>query len=351
MARALASRGCDAPTLFARAGLDFSALADPEARYPQQATSALWRLSVEATGDPCFGIEVARHTSPTTFHALGFSLAASSTVHEAFERVVRYYRLVSDEATIRLDDLGDAYRVSARPVGRHSCREAMDALLAVAVRICRSLTDRSFAPRRVEIAGPAPADPSPFFRYFKAPVAFNAAEHALVLGKAECDRRILGANPELTRTNDLVAAQALGRWDQSSTVDRVRAILIDGLPNGAPSLGQMARSVGKSSRALQRCLAEESTSYAHIVDQVRRELAEAYLREGRYSMGDIAFVLGFSGSAAFTRAFRRWFKVAPSEYQRLRAAPRLRAKRPVPTGLPTSPAGERARARRRTAGA
>jgi AraC-like DNA-binding protein len=315
MAKALESRGCNAAALFARAGLHFSALDDPEARYPQQATSELWRLSVEATNDPCFGLEVARHTSPTTFHALGFSLAASSTVSEAFERVVRYYRLVSDEATIRYDDVGSAYRVSARPVGRHSTREAMDALLGVAVRICRSLTDRSFAPLRVEIEGPAPADPTPFHRYFKAPVVFDAPEHALLLGKRECDRRILGANPELARTNDLVAAQALGRWDQSCIVDRVRAVLIDRLPNGALSLNEMARALGTSPRALQRRLGEESTTYAHIVDQTRRELAEAYLREGRYSMTDIAFLLGFSGSASFTRAFRRWWKLAPSEYR------------------------------------
>jgi AraC-like DNA-binding protein len=315
MARALESRGCDAKLLFARAGLDFAALSNPEARYPQQATSELWRLSVEATGDPCFGLEVARHTSPTTFHALGFSLAASSTVHEALERVVRYYRLVSDEAIITCDALGDAYRLSARPVGLHSTREAMDALLAVAVRLCRSLTDRSFAPLRVDIEGPSPRDPSPFVRYFKAPVVFDAAEHALLLGREPCDRPILGANAELARTNDLIAAQAIGRWDQSRATDRIRAVLIDRLPKGALSLGEMARALGTSSRALQRRLGEESTTYARIVDDTRRELAEGYLREGRYSMSDIAYLLGFAGAASFTRACRRWWGLAPSEYR------------------------------------
>ena len=114
MAKALEARGFDAAPLFARAGLDFAALDDPEARFPVRTTALLWRLAVEATGDPCFGLEVARHTSPTTFHALGFSLAASSSVREAFERVVRYYRLVSDAASIRFEEHGAVYRVSAR---------------------------------------------------------------------------------------------------------------------------------------------------------------------------------------------------------------------------------------------
>jgi AraC-like DNA-binding protein len=315
MARALQSRGCDAKALFERAGLDFSALGDPEARYPQSATVALWRLSVEATGDPCFGLEVARHTSPMTFHALGFSLAASSTVHEALERIVRYYRLVSDEMTIAFVDAGEAYRVSARPVGRHHMREGMDALLAVAVRLCRSLTDRTFAPLRVEITGPAPRDPSPFVRYFKAPVVFEAAEHALLLGKEPCDRVILGANPELARTNDLIAAQAMARWDRASAADRVRAVLLDRLPQGITSLAQTARTLGTSTRALQRQLGEESTTYARIIDETRKDLAEAYLREGRSSMSDIAYLLGFAGAASFTRAARRWWGQSPSDHR------------------------------------
>jgi AraC-like DNA-binding protein len=317
MARALQSRGCDAAALFVRAGLDFSALDDPEARYPDEAIAELWRLSVEATGDPCFGVEVARHTSPTTFHALGFSLAASSTLREAFERIVRYYRLVSDGLTIHFEELGDAYRVSARPAGACAYRtdEAMDALLAVAVRVCRSLTDRSFAPRRVELARVPPTDPSPYSRYFRAPVVFEAKEHALLLGKRECDRSIPGANPELARSNDLIAAKALARWDQARASDRVRAALVEQLPNGALSLGAMARALGTSTRVLQRRLGDEGVTYASLLDQTRRELAEAYLREGRASMTEIAYLLGFSGSASFTRAFRRWWGQAPSEFR------------------------------------
>jgi AraC-like DNA-binding protein len=315
MARALQSRGCDAAALFARAGLDFAALGDPEARYPDRAIAELWRLSVEATGDPCFGVEVARHTSPTTFHALGFSLAASSTLREAFERIVRYYRLVSDGLTIRVEELGDAYRVSARPAGAYGTNEAMDALLAVAVRVCRSLTDRSFAPLRVDLARPAPPDPSPYSRYFRAPVVFDAPEHALLLGRRECDRSIPGANPELARSNDLIAAKALARWDQARAADRVRAALVETLPNGALSLGAMARALGTSTRVLQRRLGDEGVTYAGLLDETRRELAEAYLREGRASMTEIAYLLGFSGSASFTRAFRRWWGQAPSEFR------------------------------------
>lgn len=317
VARALQARGCNAEQLFSRAGLDFAALDDPEARYPAQTTALLWRLAVEATSDPCFGLEVARHTSPMTFHALGFSLAASGSVREAFERLVRYYRLVSDAATIHFAQRGETYRVSVRTSAlAHPSIEAVDALVAVAVRLCRSLTDRAFSPIAVELQRPPPPDPSPFFRYFRAPVTFNADENALTLPKAKCDERIQGANPELARANDLIAAQALARWESANLTDRVRTALLDQLPNGPQSQSQVARLLGMGTRTLQRRLAEESTSYGALLDATRRELATAYLREGRYSVTDVGYLLGFAGTASFSRAFRRWTGKSPSEYQR-----------------------------------
>jgi hypothetical protein len=169
IARALEARKVAAPPLFARAGLDFAKVEDPDARYPVSATAHLWKLAVEATGDPAFGLEVARHTTMMTFHALGFSLAASGSVREAFDRMVRYYRLVSDIATIRFEQRGDAYRVEIfTEPSIHPGLEAIDALVAVAVRLCRSLADRGFAPLAVELRRPVPTDVAPYHRYFKA---------------------------------------------------------------------------------------------------------------------------------------------------------------------------------------
>jgi AraC-like DNA-binding protein len=252
-----------------------------------------------------------------TFHALGFSLAASGSVREAFDRMVRYYRLVSDITTIRFEEIGPTYRVEILTEPRtHPGIAAIDAIVAVAVRLCRSLTDRRFSPLSVELKRAAPADLSPFARCFRAPITFGAGADALVLPKAKCDERIQGANPEIARANDLVAAQALARWDRSQLADRIRILVMDRLATGAPSQAEIARALGMSPRALQPRHTVETTTFAALIDDTRRELALAYLREGRHSMTDIGYLLGFSGAASFTRAFRRWTGQTPSDYQR-----------------------------------
>jgi AraC-like DNA-binding protein len=317
IARALEARGRAPAAIFARAGLDIAALTDPEARYPLRCTSRLWRLAVEETGDPCFGLEVARHISPTTFHALGFSILSSTTLCDVFERVVRCIRLVSEGSTMSFEDRGDAYRLVVEAAhGVPPEDEAVDALFAVMVRLCRLLTDRHFAPLRVELQRPRPPAPAPFARCFRAPVAFASADNALLLDRRTCERRLPGANPEVARTNDEVVARALGRMDQPRFTDRVRAVVVERLPGGKPPQSEVARAVGSSTRGLQRRLSAEGTTYAELVDGTRRGLAMTYTRDSRRSLTEIAYLLGFSGGNNFTRAFRRWTGKAPSEYRR-----------------------------------
>jgi AraC-like DNA-binding protein len=78
----------------------------------------------------------------------------------------------------------------------------------------------------------------------------------------------------------------------------------------------VARRLGVSARTLQRRLGEQGTSFAAIVDEVRRDLARREVALGKRSFGEIAFLLGFSQASAFDRAFRRWTGSTPSAYRR-----------------------------------
>ncbi|HLK38999.1 MAG TPA: AraC family transcriptional regulator [Polyangiaceae bacterium] len=316
IARALQARGHEPHVLFARAGLDVAALGDPDARYPVTAMGRLWRLAVEETRDPCFGLEVARNVAPTTFHALGFAILSSTTLREVFDRVVRYFRLVSDAASMSFERVGETYRFAVTAThGEPPAVEAIDALFAVAVRLARLLTDRRFSPLLVELRRSAPPDSSPFARCFRAPVVFGAAADALTLERGSCEQRLRGANPEVARLNDQAVTNALGRMRSARATDRVKAAVVDRLPSGEPSQHEIARAVGTSTRALQRRLAAEGTTYSRVVDETRHGLATQYLLDDRYSLTEIAYLLGFSGGNNFTRAFRRWEGESPSEYR------------------------------------
>ena len=75
--KALRTYGCDPGPLFAAAGIDRNVSSDPHARIPTTKVQALWKLSVEATGDPGFGLTAAEQSQPAALHGLGFAWLAS----------------------------------------------------------------------------------------------------------------------------------------------------------------------------------------------------------------------------------------------------------------------------------
>lgn len=315
--RALEAAQVDSARLFAEAGLDITALADAQARYPVARTNRLWQLAVAETDDPAFALRVAREAGVLSFHALGYSLTASATLREAFERLMRYFRVVSDGAELRFrcDGALCIYEIAPTADGHAPIPEAVDAFAYVVVRLCRGLYRRDHAPLEVRLTRAEPADPSPWLRAFKAPVLFGCAVNELRFDAAAFDLPLETGNPELARQNDEVAARYLARFGKSLIRERLRAVLIEQLPSGEPNQDRAAVALHLSSRSLQRRLAEEDTSYKAVLDEVRRELALSYLREARHSISEITYLLGYSDTSSFTHAFQRWTGVAPSRWK------------------------------------
>ena len=90
--------------------------------------------------------------------------------------------------------------------------------------------------------------------------------------------------------------------------------LLDSLPDGEPSKAAVARTLGMSTRNLQRHLAAEGTSFKDLLNAARGSLARSYVDEGRLTVTEIAFLLGFADVSAFSRAFKRWTGMSPREW-------------------------------------
>ena len=82
-----------------------------------------------------------------------------------------------------------------------------------------------------------------------------------------------------------------------------------------------------SVRTLNRTLAGEGTNYRRLLDQLRHELASRHLANPQISIGEVAFLLGFSELSAFYRAFKRWSGRTPAEFRQgvrtARASPHI----------------------------
>jgi AraC-like DNA-binding protein len=76
----------------------------------------------------------------------------------------------------------------------------------------------------------------------------------------------------------------------------------------------IAKRMGMSARTLQRRLKYCGIDFEELLDETRRSEALLLVSEGKHTMTDIAYRIGYSDPAHFTRAFRRWTGAAPSRF-------------------------------------
>ena len=79
---------------------------------------------------------------------------------------------------------------------------------------------------------------------------------------------------------------------------------------------QIAEIAGVSSRTLQRRLKLSGNSYSQIVQEARFDLARSYLDEPGMKVMDVAMMAGYDSPQHFTRAFRRFTGVTPTQYRK-----------------------------------
>lgn len=309
--------GLDSDALCQQAGLDPQLMDDPNARYPLSATTRLWELAVQASGDPAIGLRVSRFVSPTTFHALGYALVASSNLREVFERIVRYHPVVSDALELHLSRGEDRYRFTLKIPGSNPppAPEAIDAFAAIYVRTCRNRLGREYAPLAVYLRRPEPADPQPWHKVFRSPVHFAASEDRLEFALEDFDSHLDDANPELAEHNETVLKRTLAQLKPLTWERKVRNAIEEQLPEGEPSAELIAQALHLSLRSLQRHLADEGCRFDTLLNESRENLALLHLRDPQCSLSEISYLLGFADASSFSRAFKRWTGITPGQFR------------------------------------
>jgi AraC-like DNA-binding protein len=309
-----AARGHDAETLCQSAGLTLATLRDPSARIPYPIAEKLGMRAAELTRDPNLGLHLAQDVRDTNFYDPGVLLMMSSpTLGASLERMERYQRYWGDGERCKLlahaDGLCVRYELAwaTGDYRRHSEECAM-AEIAIGARV---LTGRDVAPRVVRFRHRAPDDTGEHRALFQCALEFGAAHTELELDRSTLELPLPQANETYRAIFEQQVERALARLSPEASVSAsVRNLARAALTSGGCTLPEIARALGSSVRTLQRRLHADGTSFAEVIDALRREMAEEYL-DKQVPVQEIAWLLGYGDASAFHHAFKRWTGTTP----------------------------------------
>ncbi len=314
--------GLDPEVLLRAAGLTAAQVEDPDARLPIAAVSALWSAALKESGDPGLGLRVALAVPFGAYRVIDFLAASAPTVGEGLVRVARYFPLINSALAWEITDDGSAKRLALThpTIPGRLPRPYAEYAVAVTILHCRRASGFDWPLIEVCFAFDAPPSSDAHVRAFGCPARFGGARSEFVIERSTWDTPSRAPSTELLRTLEDHAARMVESLEAKSVVQaQVARLIMEELEGGDPSLPKIARRMALSPRTLQRRLELEGSSFGDVLDRTRRELSEAYMKQRDLALTEIAYLLGFSEQSAFTRAFQRWYGVAPSQYRSERA--------------------------------
>ena len=278
------------------------------------------RAASGIAGDPLIAVRVGLGLHPTSYGIAGLALLSSASLRHALQVVVEYGALLCLKVRVNLE----VSRGEARLV-LNNCFALTPGLLQLCsqlevAKLCTLLRDLSGRVSRIELASP-PELRRQLEILLGAPVLCGTDTSCVSFDSALLDAPLPQADATthqrcLRSCDELISS--LRRCHEIRR--RVRGMVLSA--NGiVPTLSQVASRLFVSTRTLRRRLEDAQTSYQEIVAETRRDMAVRYLTQTCLSTEAIAEILGYSDTANFRQAFKRWTRESPQQYRRRARSP------------------------------
>jgi AraC-like DNA-binding protein len=308
--------GHDPKAFFDRMAIDPAAKRTPGARIPYETYARLWIEAAKVIEDPCFVIKAAKYYHPSYMHALGYAWMASGTLREAFHRMARYTRVISDAAMVICTDEGSDFSVELKSRLESPHLEiTMIAGLAVILSLCRANYGQNLKPTLVHLTYKAPACSEQYSDFFKSELSFDKRRNRIAFSRQDIDKPLSSSNALLAEVNDQVIEKYLELLNKDDIVTRAKTLIVDMLPSGNLSLEKMAGRLNMSIRSLQREFAKHGKTFIKVLAETRLELARGYLKDPHVRLEEIAFMLGYSEYSTFSRFVKKHTNLSPKIYR------------------------------------
>ncbi|WP_303290756.1 AraC family transcriptional regulator [Marinobacter sp. SS5-14b] len=320
--RFAAANGIVVADLLGQAGISADTLESDEGRIDGEQFQTFLRLLAERSANPILGLETGDFVQPGSYSVLGYITMSCATLGEAITRIAPYEKLVGDMGTTRM-------RMKSGEVSLvWTCNftdpvvwpQVVDNVFASWIKYAHWLADNDKAsPVRVFLkrSSPGPDYEAAYRERWRCPVVFEAPENVVIMRQDLLATRLRQPDPVLRKTLEAHALSQLALLDTDTDLtSKVKQSIQKQLADGITRQDLVAEDLGMTSRTLQRKLSQEGASYQKLLDVVRQQMAQDYLRNTAMSIPDIALRLGYSETTSFHRKFKAAAGKTPGDYRK-----------------------------------
>ncbi|TMV07780.1 AraC family transcriptional regulator [Ruegeria sediminis] len=308
--QAVERAGLSAIDLGASVGITPEMLSDPSALAPANSIYRFAELASDVMGEPHLGVKLGLDPEITQWPVVADAFLNSSVMVEFFARFLLDAQKFTTKVDFRLQLGGEvSWFERDRGFAPSQMPAQIDAFsVGLFVNLFReALGDRWQGAKMT-------------FRVCDPEVARIKAIGNCALAKSDARTLAFSFPSEwlvlpLQRQQSTEAATRTPKPPSDALIAAIRSNIRLNLANPEFGVPYLVEQMGFNRRSVQKYLRERGSGLADLIEEERRKLAFNLLEQTDQSLEEISQALGYTDVSNFSRAFRRWSGVAPSNWR------------------------------------
>lgn len=320
----VALRGCrqlghDIGPLIAKADISEELLNRPNSCIDESQMSDLVQAIWAHLEDEFMGF-TERACKPGCFAMMCELVSRCDTLDAMFMKAIRFYQLTTDDISMQYRQLDDRreFLVSMSRPDLDPDYFYLEFWLVIWIRFFSWIIGKRIKLQSAHFTHAEPAHSKEYEHLYACPCYFGEQETKICFSKKFAALPPVRTQKELAdyirrAPADVMTApgsdDSLGKEIKNlllKEVERLKAF---------PRLEELAQTLHLSPQTVRRRLKSEGSSYQKIKDATRCDMAIEKLKTQQMSVNDVADILGFAEPRSFSRAFKQWTGMTPSQYR------------------------------------
>jgi AraC-like DNA-binding protein len=277
--------------------------------------------AVRLSRDPSLPFRIGSMIHVSAYGMYGYAILCSTDFRKTFQFCVKYHVLAAPLVTFSFSERNGLGIWTIDPilhpvVDQQLYRFVVEMQIGVHLSLQRDVMGPSFCPKEITLTYPRTDDFRLVETMMGCDLRFEQPANQFIFDRHWMDRPAKLGNRStyadvIKLCDELLADLSL----RTGVAGKIRTSLLQDIAK-RPTFAATARQLGATTRTLRRQLQQQGTSYRKLADELRAQVAVKYLRDTIMANEDIATAVGFSDSANFRHAFRRWTGKTPHEFRR-----------------------------------
>ena len=311
--------GANRDAILREANIEPEILSNPKARITVEQAMNVWTVIVKQTGSENFGLECGLKARFQTMGILGYVMMNSTSILTAWKKLCTYQELVLSIILHRLQTEGNQVIIKGemQEKWQSEFKYTLDFIYASSLTLIKNCTSREILPIEVGFNFPQPDNIDRYHEiFYPAIIKFSCDNPYMIYNKSDLDNKITGTDPSMFEHFEVLLEDSAKEHNKINAQSRaVKNSIFRRLKAEIPRIDEVSRELAMSVRSLQDSLKKEGTTFQNILHDVRKEIAIKQLSRPDFNVTDVAFLTGFSDISVFSRNFKKWTGLTPTEFK------------------------------------